>query len=453
MVQAARIIAREISELLEKGAYREIKEAVSSFHFADVVEILRELPDDKAVVFFRILPKDLAADVFAELEKDEQENLLRQLTDETLRGLINEMAPDDRTDLLEEMPANVVTRLISLLPVETRNRALELLRYPEDSAGRLMTTEYVAVRPDWTVQEVLNYLRKIEIDSETIYYIYVIDDERHLVGVLSLREVIFADPEARIKDIMHRDVIAAQTTQDQEEVVHLMKKYDLLALPVVDKENRLVGIITIDDAMDIQEEEATEDFQKMASMGTVEESYFHTSSWMLIRKRLGWLTALLLTESLTGTIMRQHENLLNTFVVLAFFIPTIIGTGGNTGTQSSTLVIRGLALGEIRPKEWLKVFLKEIFIGLILGLSMGLILALRVLVDGQGINIAVVVGLSVCAVILIANLFGALLPLLARALRLDPAVMAGPLIPTFVDITALWIYIQIARVILFPGSG
>ena len=448
MTVSMRVVAVEIAALLRQRDFRAVKDALATLKPADILDILRELDPDNQILLFRLLPKDLAADTFAEMESDEQARFIQRLTDENLRDILNTMAPDDRTDLLEELPANVVKHIIQLLSPAERREALALLQYPEDSAGRIMTPEYVAARPYWSVRQTLDYIRRVEFDSETIYYIYVIDDSRHLLGVASLRELLIAAPHQTLQEIYNPDVIAARTTDDQETVVHLMKRYDLLALPVVDSEGCLVGIVTIDDAMDIQEEEATEDFQKMASMGPVEESYFHTHPLTLIRKRLGWLMALLVTESLTGTIMHSKNDLLDSFVVLAFFIPTIIGAGGNAGTQSSTLIIRGLALGEIESRRWSRVLFRELAIGLALGTALGLIMAARAFMTSHDPLVALTVGLALALVITLANVIGALLPLTARLFRVDPAVMAGPLITTFVDITALWIYLKVAEYLL-----
>ncbi len=435
----------DIRVLLERRDFRTLKARVRGLHPSDILDILRELPAEFRAVLFRLLPKDQAADVFAEMETDERQALLNELTDETVAEILEEMAPDDRTELLEEMPASVVARLVRLLTPEDRREAVTLLNYPPDSAGRIMTPDYMAVRPHLRAQQVLDLIRRTEFDKETIYYIYVIDEWRHLVGVFSLRELLLAEPSERVEQFMHRNVIAVRTTDDQESVVLLMKRYDLLAMPVVDSEDRLVGIVTIDDAMDVLEEEATEDIQKMASMGPLEESYFHTRLWTIVRKRIGWLTALLIAENVTSRVMHEYAYLLEQFLVLAFFIPVIMGAAGNVGTQSSTLVIRGLAVGEIHPRQWWRVLLRELSSGALIGLALALLMAVRILWMGETWVTAVAIGVALWAVVTIAGSIGATLPILGRLMRVDPAVMAGPLVTTIMDVLSLSLYFLTAQ--------
>jgi magnesium transporter len=448
MVRAMHIVSLEVREMLERRLFRELKEALQGLYPSDLLDIMQDLEPENRALLFRLLPKDKAADVFAEMYPEEQEDLLNRLTDEKVAELLKSMAPDDRTELLEEMPASVVARLIRLLSPEERRQALTLLNYPANSAGRIMTPDYVAVRPRMRVQEVLDRIRRVEFDKETIYYIYVIDEERRLVGVLSLRELLLAEPSEFIETLMNRDVIAVRTTDDQETVVRLMKRYDLLALPVVDAEDRLVGIVTIDDAMDVLEEEATEDIYKLSALEGSEIDYARARPVELYKKRIAWLTLLFVSESLTSTVIARYEHLIARLAILAAWIPLLIGTGGNVGSQVTTLIVRAFATGQIRLGDFLRVLWKEVRVGLLIGVSMGLYMWLRITVFRHEPLIALSVGIAMVLIALAANLVGVLLPFLFRRLGVDPAVTSSPFIATLMDVTGLLIYFNVVQWLL-----
>ncbi len=448
MVRAMHIVSLEVQEMLERRLFRELKEALQGLYPSDLLDILRDLEPENRALLFRLLPKDKAADVFAEMYPEEQEDLLNRLTDEKVAELLRNMAPDDRTELLEEMPASVVTRLIRLLPPEERREALTLLNYPPNSAGRIMTPDYVAVRPFMRVQEVLDRIRRVEFDKETIYYIYVIDERRRLVGVLSLRELLLAEPSEPIEAVMNRAVIAVRTTDDQETVVRLMKRYDLLAMPVVDAEDRLVGIVTIDDAMDVLEEEATEDIYKLSALEGSEIDYGRARPLELYKKRIAWLTLLFVSESLTSTVIAHYEHLIARLAILAAWIPLLIGTGGNVGSQITTLIVRAFATGQIRVRDFLRVLWKEVWVGLLIGVSMGLYIWLRIAVFRHNPLVAFSVGVAMVLIALTANLIGVVLPFLFRRLGVDPAVTSSPFIATLMDVTGLLIYFNVVEWLL-----
>ncbi len=443
-MKAAEILLLEIKELLEKKDYRSLKEALPDILPADIVEILKSLEIPDRAMIFRLLPKDTAVEVFSSLETNEQEELLRILTDDSAKEIIASMAPDDRTELFDELPAGIVKRLLSLLPQDQRDLLNIMLNYPENSAGRLMTPEFVDLRANMTISYAISHIRKIAPDKETIYYSYVIDEQRHLIGIVSLRQLLLAPDNYLVENVMHKDVISVKTIDDQEYVAKIIKKYDLLAVPVVDLENRLVGIITVDDIIDVIDEEATEDFHKMAAMQATEESYFRSSFQRLARKRILWLAFLLLADTITQIILQNYTDALK-IASLVVFIPMLIDTGGNAGTQSATLVIRGLATGEINVYHLFKIIFRESFMGIVIGIILGIILLIRNLMIGTDISISIIVCISLILIVVAANLSGALLPLLAKLVKLDPAVMAGPLITTLADILGIFIYFEIAR--------
>lgn len=443
-MKAAEILLLEIKELLEKKDYRSLKEALPDILPADIVEILKSLEIPDRAMIFRLLPKDTAVEVFSSLETNEQEELLRILTDDSAKEIIASMAPDDRTELFDELPAGIVKRLLSLLPQDQRDLLNIMLNYPENSAGRLMTPEFVDLRANMTISYAISHIRKIAPDKETIYYSYVIDEQRHLIGIVSLRQLLLAPDNYLVENVMHKDAISVKTIDDQEYVAKIIKKYDLLAVPVVDLENRLVGIITVDDIIDVIDEEATEDFHKMAAMQATEESYFRSSFQRLARKRILWLAFLLFADTITQMILQNYTDALK-IASLVVFIPMLIDTGGNAGTQSATLVIRGLATGEINVYHLFKIIFRESFMGIVIGIILGIILLIRNLMIGTDISISIIVCISLILIVVAANLSGALLPLLAKLVKLDPAVMAGPLITTLADILGILIYFEIAR--------
>jgi magnesium transporter len=443
------VLLPAIREALAAKDFRTLKESLEEILPPDVAEILRQLRTDEQVLLFRLLRKDQASEVFANLEVEEQKTLIEVFTDQGIKAIIEEMNPDDRTELLDELPAGLVRKLLQLLDPHERALAHQLLGYPESSAGRLMTPEFVDLRPEMSVEAALRQIRRTGPDKETIYYAYVIDQGRKLTGFVSLKDLLLADPEKQVGDLMKEEVIAVHTLDDQEAVAEVIKKYNLLAVPVVDSEERLVGIVTVDDVVDVMEEEATEDIQKMGAIAAAEEGYFQSGFFSLARRRIFWLAALLLTATVSGTIMEQYAYAIQAVVVLAFFIPMLMNTGGCTGTQSATLIIRGLSTGEISLRQITRIVLRESAMGILLGTAMGALGFLRaVFVPGSDPTVWVTVGLTLIATVTAANLVGALLPLGAKALRLDPAVMAGPLITTIMDAMTLVLYFEIARRLL-----
>ncbi|OGF65178.1 MAG: magnesium transporter [Candidatus Fischerbacteria bacterium RBG_13_37_8] len=441
------ILVQEIEALIQKKDYRSLKEALPEILPADLVEILYLLPTVDRLLIFRLLKKDMAVEVFSLLESNEQEELLHLFTDDNAKEILQSMAPDDRADLFDELPAGIVNRLIALLPQDQRDLMNRMLNYPDNSAGRLMTTEYVNLREHMNVASAIHHIRTVAPDKETIYYAYVIDDRRYLIGIVSLRQLLLAQDSMLVENIMHKDFISVKTTDDQEYVAKAIKKYDLLAIPVVDLENRLVGIVTVDDVIDVIDEEATEDFHKMAAMQATEDSYFSTGFFMLARKRILWLILLLLAYNFTQIVLRHYADTLK-IISLIFFMPMIIGTGGNAGTQSATLIIRGLAVGEIRPLDFFKIVFKESFMGILMGLLLGIVLIISGAIMGADMIIAYIASIALIVIVLSANLAGALLPLIAKLLKLDPAIMAGPVITIIVDILGIVIYFEVAKFLL-----
>lgn len=398
---------------------------------------------------FRLLPKEKAVEVFAYLSEKIRTAFSQMIAEDELKSLVEDLFFDDKIDFLEEMPANVVKKILQGTPESERKLINQFLNYPDDSAGSIMTIEFVDLRQEMTVAEALEHIRHTGPDKETIYTCYVIDHERRLQGAISLKDLVLARPDARIRDLMARDVISVKTHEDREVVAALFKKYDLLAMPVVDQENRLVGIITIDDVMDVLEAEATEDFQRIGGISPTEESYLAQSIFRLARNRLFWLLALMVSATFTGRIIQSFEMILQGTVILAAFIPMLMDTGGNAGAQSSTLVIRSLALGEIRPRDVWRVLVRELGVSLIVGLVLGIINFLRLIfLEKVSLDIALVVTATLIITILLAKMVGGLLPLAAKTVKIDPAIMASPLITTIVDALALLVYFNIASLLL-----
>lgn len=438
-------LADQIKRLLAERNHVELKRTIEKRHPSEIARVLEELAPETVGFVFRLLPKDHAIEVFDFMDVDKKQVLLHSLSSDMVATLLNEMSPDDRTELFEELPAKVTKKYLSLLSENERHLANILLGYREKSAGRLMTTDFVDLKEDQTVDDALDHVRRTAPDKETIYLLYVISRDRRLVGGLSLKELMLAPGNKLIREIMHRDIISVSTDTDQEEVARIFEEYDFIAVPVVDKEGRLVGIITHDDVLDVVREEDTEDIHIMAGMSTLEEGYFKMSLAGSVKKRMGWLGLLILLESFSSNIIKLYSASLESIVALAFFIPMLTDTGGNTGTQSSTLVIRGMATGEIELGEGMRVLLREVATGLMLGSLLGVFAYVRSYMTHRDARIAVVVGLSLFVVIAISNVVGAFLPLAAKRLRLDPAVMAGPLITTIVDIVGLMVYFELAR--------
>lgn len=448
-MEPIRIMIPEVHEAIEKRDFRALKEALQEFYPQDVVDLLRTMEPADRLILFRLLAKDRASEVFSFLEFEEQKDLLSRFTEQNLKEIIVEMSPDDRTDLLDELPAGVVKRLLVLLDPAERAVANELLNYPESSAGRLMTPEFVDLNADMTVDEAIQRIRQTGPDKETIYYAYVTDATRTLKGMVSLRTLLLAKPGTRIEDIMKEEPIRVQTADDQESVANVIRKYDLLAVPVVDREERLVGIVTVDDVVDVIADEATEDIQKMGAIEAAEEGYFQTGFFSLARRRILWLMILLVTATLSGSILEHYTAALHAAVILVFFIPMLMNTGGSTGTQSATLIIRGLAMGEIDVRQVGRVLGRESLMGIVLGTAIGVLGFVRAMfVPGSDSQVWLTVGLTLIVTVTAANLIGALLPIAAKLLRADPAIMAGPFIATIMDATTLLIYFEIARRLL-----
>jgi magnesium transporter len=437
----------KIRDLIAKKNYFELKDALKDLLPYDIMETIRPLETADQIILFRLLTKDMAAEVFSLLEREEQENLLRHFgTDET-KQIIEEMDPDDRTELFDELPDEMVKRLIRLLSPDERKIANRLLNYPEESAGRLMTPEFIELRKDLTAGQALDRIRKIGLDKETIYYSYIIDERGLLIGIVSLKDLLLAPPNKKIDRIMETSFVSVNTFDDQEEVARVLSQYDLNALPVKDKAEKLVGIITVDDVVDVIHEEAEEDFHKMAGIAAVEAPYFSTKFFTLGRKRALWLVILLVTSYLSSIVLKHYSQILQIVVPLAFFIPMLTGTCGNTGMQSATLIIRGLATGEIQLRDFLKVFSREILMGGFLGIILGAFSFIRARFIAVNPFIGIAVGIAVFTSVIAANIIGTILPILLKKVKIDPAISAGPFISTIIDVTSLLLYFEIAQII------
>jgi magnesium transporter len=436
-----------IEKLISEKNYPLLKESVKG-HPADIATIIADLDPVKRSFIFRLLPKSEAVEVFEHLDVDGQTELLERFHDEGTISLVNSMSPDDRARLFDELPANVITYLLRRMTPDEWKSTSELLGYQENTAGRIMTPEYIALRTDLTVEEAINKIKKTGKDKETIYYLYPVSATRRLLGVVSLKKVVLAQKDTRIEDIMNTEVIRVTTETDQEEVAHIIQDYDLLAVPVVDREERLVGIVTVDDIVDIIEEEATEDMLRMGGVETAEKGYFKSTMRSNLKKRIIWLVLMLAINGFTGVIIMGHKKLLESVIVLSAFIPILIGSGGNAGSQSATVVIRGLAIGEIALKDALRILGRESGIGVGLGILLGFVATgFSYWLQGDWM-VASVVGLSFLVVIIIATALGTFLPLIVKRIGLDPALIATPLITTTIDVTALLLYFWIASIIL-----
>lgn len=435
--------------LIEQGKYVEARNEIINMNVPDAARLFEEIDQQKLLIVFRILPKDLSADVFAHMASDLQKYVIDSITDKEAVGIVDNLFMDDAVDFLEEMPSNVVKRILKNTNEKTRKVINQFLNYPADSAGSLMTIEYVDLKKEMTVKQAIQYIKEIGIDKETIDTCYVINGNRILEGVISLRKLILNDESTVVKDIMDTDVVVINTLDDQEDVASLFKKYDFYVMPVVDNENRLVGIITVDDILDVIDQETTEDLYKMAAMQPSEKEYLKTGNWTLAKNRIPWLLILMISATFTGRIISRYENALQSVLILAAFIPMLMDTGGNSGSQSSTLIIRGLALGEIRPKDILRVLWKELCISGIIGIILSVINFLRIYYIGKtDILVALTVSITLFFTVVLAKVVGGVLPIIAKKLRLDPAIMAGPLITTIVDAVALTIYFTTATWLL-----
>ena len=438
----------EIIELLNNKRYSNLNKYMEQINNQDIPALFEDLSQEDMVRLFRVLPKDEAADVFSYMEPDLQEKLINCLTDRELKVVVDELFMDDTVDLIEEMPSNVVKRILKNVNKEDRKTINELLKYPSDSAGSIMTTEFVDLKVNMTVEKAFEKIKKIGLDKETIYTCYVLDTRREIIGIVTVKYLLLADRDVLIKDIMETNVITVNTLDDKEEVAKKFDKYDVMALPVVDQENRLVGIITIDDAIDVLQEETTEDFEKMAAITPTEDTYFKTSVFSHAKNRIVWLLILMLSAAITGAILTYYESAFAAVPVLVSFIPMIMGTGGNCGSQSSTLIIRGMAMDEIKLKDFAKTVWKEIRVALLVGSALAICNGLRIVIQYQDIKLAIVLGLTLIGTVCLSKTLGCVLPMVAKRFKLDPAIMAAPLITTIVDSCSILIYFTIAVTIM-----
>jgi len=439
----------KLKELYERKNFRELMERLNSLNEVDLAEFFKELDENEKIIFFRLLKKTRAVEVFSYLDPEQQLDLINSITETKLKELLESLAFDDKIDLLEEMPAQVVKKILQHITKDERKIINQFLKFPEDSAGSIMTIEYVDLKKHYTVKKALERIKKTGVNKETIYTCYVIDNSRRLEGTISLKDIILANEDREIRYLMDDRFIAVQTTDDQEEVAALFKKYDLLSVPVIDTENRLVGIITIDDIMDVIEEEDTEDFHKMAAMEVNEESYLKTGVMTFARKRIPWLLVLMISATLTAKIMQHYEVMLQSVVSLAMFVPMLMGTGGNAGSQSATLVIRGMAVGELDSKDIIKVIFKELRVSFLVGIILAAVNYARIIIfENLDTNIALTVSLTIAITVMLAKLTGAVLPIIAKSFKIDPAIFAAPMISTIVDALTLIMYFNIASFIL-----
>ena len=457
-----KILEPEIRSVIDARDFTALREIFREWPPADVAEVILDLPEDEQVIIFRVLPHALAADVFEYLDVDAQQKLLRAMAHEQVVGILNEMAPDDRTALLEELPSAAARQLIQLLTPEERRVATALLGYPEDSVGRLMTPDFIAVHEDWTVQQVLDYVREHGRDSETLNFVYVVDDRGKLIDDVRMREFLLRPLTAKVSEIRDQTFGALNVTDSQQDALNVFRRYDRAALPVLDSSGVLVGIVTSDDMLDVAEKEATEDIQKFGGMEALDEPYMRIPVWRMVRKRAGWLVILFLGEMLTATAMANYQEELAKALVLALFLPLIVSSGGNSGSQASTLMIRAMALGEVTLRDWWKVMGREVQAGLSLGAILGAIGVVRVgawaIIGEQYFHrqpygphwplVAVTVGIALVGVVLWGTLSGSMLPFLLRRVGADPATSSAPFVATLVDVTGLIIYFSIALVIM-----
>lgn len=443
MNQENRMDSGQIIRLLEAHNFKQLKEELETVHPVDIVDILEELDKKQRTLVFRLLAKEEAAEVFTDMNSDMREDLINALTDSELEEVMDEMYVDDTVDVLEEMPANVVDRILTVTDEETRQKINALLQYPEDSAGSIMNIEYISLRKEMTVAEAILKIRQVGINKETIYTCYV-TEKRRLIGMVDVKDLLTAGESRLIEEIMDENVLYARTLDDQEKVANMINKYGLVAIPIIDHENCLVGIVTVDDAMLVLQDEATEDISIMAGVSPNEDSYFETSVLRQVRNRTPWLMLLMLSATVTGEILGYYENAMATMPILITFIPMLMGTGGNCGSQSSTLIIRGLAVGEIEFSDIFKVIFKEIRVAVVVGALLAFVNGIRIcIMYDRDIMLAVALGVTMIAVVTIAKCIGCILPLIAKKIGIDPAIMAAPLITTITDTCTILVYFNI----------
>lgn len=438
-----------VLELLQQKRYAQVKSAVLDMNEVDIADIFTEIDDRETMLkLFRLLPKETAALTFAYMESDVQQSIIEAISDTELRYILDDMYMDDYVDMIEEMPANVVKRVLHNSSQQNRSLINQYLQYPDDSAGSIMTNEYVYLRRRLNVKQAFDVIRSTGVDKETIYTCYVISPQRKLEGVITVREMLLASPDALIGDLMSENVISVRTLDDQENVARIFSRYDMLSLPVVDMEERLVGIITIDDAVDVIQEENTEDFEKMAGMAPSEDTYLKTSVFRLAKNRIVWLLVLMVSAIITGALIEHYQEAIAAIPILVTFIPMLMDTGGNSGSQSSTMIIRGMALGEINFKDFFRVWFKEIRVALLCSLVLCVVNFARIALQYQDVGVAATVSLTLLVTICVAKSLGCILPLVASKLKLDPAIMASPLITTIVDACSMLVFFRFALLIL-----
>lgn len=449
-------LVKQALELLNEKKFAALRTLLEDQNPADINDIIDELSDEASVLLYRILPKELASEVFVEMDTDKQEFLINFFSDSQLKDVFDELYYDDTADIIEEMPANVVKRILKVVSPDMRKAVNELLKYPEDSAGSIMTTEFVRLKKSFTVADSLDLIRSVGVNKETIYTCYVTDEKNHLIGIVTAKDLLLSELTESVSEIMEENVISVNTLEDTEEIVLMFGKYDFLALPVVDKENRLVGIITVDDAIDVMQEETEEDFSKISAITPNDTEYLKTSVLKLWASRIPWLMILMISATFTGMIISKFESALAVLPILTAFIPMLMGTGGNAGSQASVTVIRGISLGQVEFRDFFKVLWKEcrvsVLCGIVLGIAaIGKVMLVDNLLMGNPdvtIFVALVVGLTLFATIVSAKIIGCALPLLAKKTGLDPAVMASPLITTLIDTVSLLVYFYFASLIL-----
>lgn len=438
----------EVIELIETRKFNKLKEFLENVNSADLPSLFDELSDENILIIYRLLSKAKAAEAFAEFDSDVQEKLINGFSDKELKNVIDELYMDDTVDLIEEMPANVVKRILRNIKSDERKIINELLNYPEDSAGSIMTTEFIDLKENMTVEEALAKIKKIGLEKETIYNCYVLSIHRKVRGIIDLKTLVISENDTEIKDIMEKNVITVSTLEDKEVVAKMFDKYNFLAIPVVDKENRLVGIITVDDAMDVLQDEVAEDFEKMAAMTPSEDTYFKTSVFTHAKNRIIWLIVLMLSSIVTGMIITKYETAFATVPLLVAFIPMIMGTTGNCGSQTSTLIIRGMSNDEVQLKDYLKAVWKEFRVALLVALMLGLANGIRIIIQYKDVQLAIVVGLSLLGTVVLAKFLGCTLPMLAKKFKIDPALMAAPVISTVSDMCSVLIFFKIATLVM-----
>ena len=449
MAEMSVTISDTLEILLNQKKYNAIKTVLSTMNPSDIAALLESVPAGELLLLFRLLPKELVADTFVEMDGEVQKSLVQGFSDTELKSIVNDLYVDDAVDLVEEMPANLVKRILSQAEPDTRRLINEILKYPDDSAGSLMTTEYVDLKPDMTAGEAIEHIRLTGIDKETVNLCYVIDEKRKLLGVVSLRSIILAKPGTPISALMEQNIVSVGTHEDQEVVAQTFAKYNFNVLPVVDSEERLVGIVTVDDAIDVIQEEATEDISKMAAIMPADKPYLRLSVFELWRSRIPWLLILMVSATFTGLIITHYENALSAYVALTAFIPMLMDTGGNAGSQATVTIIRSLSLGEISIKDTAKILWKEIRVAVLCGATLAVVnFAKLMLFDRVGLRVSLVVCITLVFDVLVSKVVGALLPLGSEKIGLDPAVLASPVLTTIVDALALLIYFAAATRIL-----